>query len=814
MAKVTHTVVKGDTLSEIAVHYGVTVADLVKLNNIKDPDFIVVGQVLTIVGESTPVETNTTSKPAIAVFGLQSNTDRTIYATWTWDKEHTQNYKTMWLYDTGDGVWFIGNDSTTENKQSTYNAPTNAKRVQFKVKAQSEKKTTNGSSADYWTSGWSTVKTYSFSSNPPTAPGTPSVSVSGYSLTARFDNVSVGTGDGIQFQVVRDDTHTHVTSGVVRITTNSASYTCSISAGHRYKVRCRSHKKSTNEYSDWSAYSENVETIPSAPTKITTCRASSESSVYLEWTAVGTATSYEIESAERKEYFDGSDKVGTNSNIPYNHFEKTGLQSGTTFFFRVRAVNAVGSSGWSPISSTVVGKTPSAPTTWSSTTTAVSGESVSLYWIHNSEDGSEQTFADLELYVNGVRETHTIRGSDNYYTLSTSSLSEGASVRWRVRTAGITNTYSEYSVERTVDIYAPPTLQLSITDVDENALSTLGQFPFYIHALAGPNTQMPIGYTLAVTANEAYEAVDGSGNLQYVNKNDKVYSKYFDISDPLLVELSAGNIDLENNVSYTVTCSVTMNSGLTAEATGTFTVAWTSENYYEPNAEIGIDTETFSAQIRPHCEDENGQLVEDIVLSVYRREFDGGFTELVKDIPNSESTYITDPHPALDYARYRVVAKTVSTGAISYCDVPGYPVGGKAVIIQWDENWSGFDTPNEDRMEQPTWTGSMLKLPYNIDVADNHKSDVALVEYIGRKHPVSYYGTQLGETSTWNVSVPKSDKETLYGLRRLAIWTGDVYVREPSGSGYWANVTVSFSQKHCDMVVPVTIEVVRVEGGV
>ena len=108
----------------------------------------------------------------------------------------------------------------------------------------------------------------------------------------------------------------------------------------------------------------------------------------------------------------------------------------------------------------------------------------------------------------------------------------------------------------------------------------------------------------------------------------------------------------------------------------------------------------------------------------------------------------------------------------------------------------------------------MLRLPYNIDISDNHNADVSLVEYIGRSHPVSYYGTQLGTSSTWNVDIDKADKETLYALRRLARWMGDVYVREPSGSGYWANITVSFNQKHKELTIPVTFEISRVEGGI
>ena len=89
-----------------------------------------------------------------------------------------------------------------------------------------------------------------------------------------------------------------------------------------------------------------------------------------------------------------------------------------------------------------------------------------------------------------------------------------------------------------------------------------------------------------------------------------------------------------------------------------------------------------------------------------------------------------------------------------------------------------------------------------------------MIEYIGRSHPVSYYGTQLGETATWSMVIPKNDKETLYAIRRLSKWTGDVYVREPSGSGYWANVSISYNQNHCELTIPITLNIKRVEGGV
>lgn len=823
MANTTYTVVRGDTLTAIAKKYNTTVSNLVKLNNISDPDYIVVGQVLVISGTAATTAKNTTYRATIKVFGLQSNSDRVVYATWSWDKSYTEHYKVQWYYDTGDGVWFVGTDSTVTVKQSTYSAPSNAKRVKFKVKPVSKTRTVNKKETTYWNASWSTEKTYAFSSNPPLTPPTPTVIIEDYKLTAELNNLDVNA-TSIQFQIVRNDSSVFKT-GTATIKTSAASYSCTVTAGSEYKVRCRSVRGKL--YSDWSDYSGNVGTIPSSPSRITKCQATSDSSIYVEWPAVKNATSYDLEYTTNKKYFDGSDQTSTINNIEYTHFEKTGLTSGEEYFFRVRAVNSNGQSSWSAIKSTIIGKAPAAPTTWSSTTTVIVGEPLTLYWIHNSEDNSKETSAELELIIDGVEstikvtnplpddtgETENEKPQTSSHLILTDEYAEGVKIQWRVRTAGVTNAYGEWSIQRTVDVYAPPTIELGVTDSNGTVLETLESFPIYISGIAGPNTQTPIGYHLSVIANESYETVDNVGNAKLVSSGEKIYSKYFDTSEDLLVELSANSITLENNIWYTVVCTVSMNSGLTATASSEFTVSWT-ENEYEPNAEIGIDEETFSASIRPYCEDGDGVLIDDLLLSVYRREYDGSFTEIATKLNNTSNTFVTDPHPALDYARYRIVAKSKTTGTVSFYDPPGYPVGGTAAIIQWDEEWSSFDSSSSDQLEKPEWSGSILFLPYNIDVSDQHSKDVELVEYIGRKHPVSYYGTQLGTSSSWSMDIPKDDTETLYALRRLAIWTGDVYVREPSGSGYWASVSVSFSQTHCEVTIPVSINVTRVEGGI
>lgn len=819
MANVTHKVVSGDTLSELAVTYGTTVDRLVALNHIKNPDLIYVGQVLIISGNAATKKPNTSSKATIDAFGLQSNGNyRTVFATWDWDKSNTENYMVLWKYATGDGVAFIGQEQTVNHKQSVYTAPDYATRVTFQVKPVSKKRTVNNKETSYWTAQWSTVKAYNFSDNPPETPDVPQVEIDGYKLTAELSNLD-GNGTAIEFQVIRDD-KTVFNTGRATIKTSSASYSCNVAAGGRYKVRARAFRGSLL-YSDWSEYSNNIETAPATPDSIIELRALSETSIHIGWSKVSTATNYEVEYASEKSRFDSSSDTTTLTiESVVSHAIIDGLKSGEEWFFRVRATNEKGKSGWTDIKSVKIGKPPIAPTTWSSTTTVITGDPLTLYWVHNTEDGSSQTKAEIQLYINGVLNVLTVTNSANddekdktsSYPVDTSSYPEGTKIEWRVRTRGILDAYGEWSIQRTVDVYAPPTLVLGVTDHNGTAIETLASYPFYISGTAGPNTQTVVGYHLAVKAVESYETVDGVGISKIVQSGEEVYSKYFDISEPLLVELSANSLSLENNIEYKIVCTVSMNSGLTAEASSNLTVAW-SEEENVPDAEIGYDVDTFSTFIRPYCWTGFGERTTNVLLSVYRREFDGGFTELANDLDGSKGTFITDPHPSLDYARYRIISKSKETGAINYCDVPPFPVGEKAAILQWNEEWTSFETSSEEALAKPSWSGSLLRLPYNIDVSDQHNVDVELVEYIGRDHPVSYYGTQKGTRSTWNMEIEKTDIKTLYTLRRLAMWTGDVYVREPSGSGYWANVSVSFSQKHCELTIPITLQITRVSGG-
>ena len=1010
----TYKVKKGDTLTAIAKKYGTTYQKLAAINNIDNPDLIYIGQVLKLTGTAAAKKANNSNKAFVNAFGLQSNSDNTLFATWKWDKDnktkdHFDHYYTQWQYNTGDGFWLEGsyNDNVT-HKYDTYSIPSNVTQVRFRIKPVAQKKKNKkGKEGDpYWKAEWSSWETYR---NPPELSGNLDVSVKKdeknnvYQLTADVTGIkynAVNRIDNIQFKIVKNDKSVSYTSpekgsGMLKITypvagnDGHASLTKNISRGTEYYVCYR--LKDRHVFSDWSAYSAPVYTPPAKAGKIT-YKGLTKNSVSLTWSKVATATSYEIQYLSDKgldisnnpiiNWFENSD-VTTSVTTENLTQIISGLEPGNNYYFRLRAINDKCDEDnkygdWGDIVGPfVLGTKPTAPTTWSSSATAIIGEPIKFYWVHNTQDNSSQTWAQVDIRCGTLNNEDEIVGvhavfkfdttKDYNYTISdrytlrykaptdleegevTTSVcefiadvdtySQGVIIEWKIQTAGIDTTlYSDWSTPKRIEVYSKPELNLSvkyanggsiaeethqvysyidpedgvtkycyIVDSNHHAVdykdglysatsnlieitddielvsiedvsvitptdAIIRSFPFVVTGTTGESdTQKVIGYHLTVVANSSYETTDDAGNIRQVSAGDEVYSKYFDITDDLIVEFSAENVDLENGIEYTVKGVASMDSGLTAEDSVEFMVSW-DDVEYGLNAEISIDPETLEATIKPYVttmdihtykvtksyrkyiateeeidivwgrelEDaytETGEIVysgftdldsetevyyykayatnylSDFTMSVHRREYDGTFTEIATGIDSSKQTTVIDPHPALDYARYRLVAKSNATGAISYYDIPAYPVEEHCVVIQWSEVWSSYDVTEDAELAEPAYAGSMLKIPYNIDVSDNRSPDVSLVEYIGRKRPVSYYGTQLGETASWSVTIPKEDKETLYALRRLSIWMGDVYVREPSGSGYWAKITVSFSQKHCDVTIPVSLDITRVEGG-
>lgn len=809
-----------------------------------------------------------------------------------------KEYKLQWVYQVGAGSSAKNIEGSTDTIQPnangalsadrktalyniSYSPPSDAVGVCVKVtvvgktykydkKVIKKKKTTYKEASATYKGSTKTSQWFWINANKTVVPSAPTASLNAvdnlqldYEITD--DNLK---NTHIRFQVFEDDTHEYHMSGLLEkgnLKTTKESYR--VNPGHKYKVRCQGYSSTYDAYSEWSGYSSEVITYPMTPTEIRAVVVGVDGTdVRVSWNSSGIATSYEIAYTNDPSLFGQSDGVSTvstsDASTSYTFANNSTLSLGKTWYFKVRAKNSGGESPYSSgYAAITIGKKPSAPTTWSSTTRVGVGETPILYWVHNATDGSSQTWAQIMVTVNGSSKTLTWqntrvgdeRDATVEYKLDASDYAEGSKIYWKVRTKGAMTAdqyWSDWSEERTIDIYPKPTISISVTG-DESGISS---FPIKMEYITGPNSQIPVTFHVQIFAKENYWYDTYDDTRIMVFSGDEIFSKIIDSKDKSgTFEIKATDVHLENAIKYTFKCTVYMESGLSASYSVERLINMSNANLSPQVIISDIDSETMSIEICPYCEDtskeipegsddeyitpgedsddaefQNPQvyeLAENVVLDVYRINYDGTFTKINKtQVENTRTTWLHDPHPPLNQVQYRIVATSTITGASVYNDTDAEPVGTALapepvpIIIQWGEQWTDTEYPDEsyagasDMDNDPTYLGNILKLPYNIDISDNNDKDVECIKYVGRQHPVSYYGTQLGVVSTWKTDVPKTNMDTLSMLRRLSIYMGDCYVREPSGSGYWANVAVSFEQTHNTLVIPVTLTLTRVEG--
>lgn len=782
-----------------------------------------------VLGQSTDGTHNVMSP--IRVGNLNVVGARSTVSTYGMDAnggtETVDHYELKWWYDSGNGDWFEDGTETTTHLAAVHTIPSNAVRMRFAITpvAKTYKKKVGDTEQDvpYW-NGTHVQQDYNVLESKPETLSAPKVTIDKYKLRARYDNITDPRTDCIEFEVYRTGIDNYENTnrfhiGNTYVVQARAEYIANIEPGWKYSVRARAVNliSTGKNYGEWSPFSSEEITVPGTPANVRV-DAETKTSVKVSWSEVATATEYTVQYTNKKEYFDSSSHVQSVTSQTTSAYI-TGLEAGKEWYFRVASKNEKGESSYSDPVYKIIGTKPEPPTTWMLTSTAVVGEPVILFWTHNTEDGSKQNEAQIELTINGMADIITVDTSEDFadedvtadkiysYTIPVDKYEDGAKILWRIRTRGITFEYSDWSVQRTIDVYAPAVLSVNLGD----GTNILRAFPYRITANAGPSNQNALSYHISITSESNYETLDQNGEVIHITAGSEIYSKVIASKENTLTyDLMPSEIILENNQSYTVTVTVSMNSGLTATNSQMFLVSW-SETSYDTDASIFIDTERLCAYITPHAYNNDGEMPADAILSIYRREPDGTLTEVATDIPNDAATSATDLYPSLDYARYRIVARNSETGVVSYSDLPNIKVGEPSIVIQWDEDWSNYEVSNNPEAFKPAVVGSMLRLKYNVDTSENYDLDSSLIEYIGRKNPVSYYGTQRGVSASWSTDIPKTDKETIYALRRLAAWAGDVYVREPNGNGYKANVNVSWSIKHGELKIPISFTVKKVE---
>lgn len=774
------------------------------------------------------------------------------YMNWYHDQDYNVAYRyarIMWHYTVADGIWRLGEDVTVgrehvlvKNTDENYydiTIPDNAQVIRAIVwprfnDNKGDADTGSWLDIDYsdpalgWGWTWSDEVFYYTWLTAPDKPSAPTTTANKIRLITESTFVSrVATHMQFEFQ---DKDGRSILSDYVPLKNDKASFITDGTHNGRYQARVKAWSltadRSIKVGSEWSEWSDYIYTTPDVPQKPRVSRVSS-TSVRLSWDAIAPNAKYIIEYADRLEKFDSKDYSSSNE-VETTNLVLTGLDSGTTYYFRL-VTNVyndknelIGTSDPSEIVSIGVGKRPNPPTTWSSTTTAIVGDTIRFYWTHNAADNSRETTGQIGLTINGGAEY--IRTIQNEYSedddpgvysfeisTDTPDMVNGATISWRVRTKGIDlgdNAYSDWSISREVKLYTRPSVTVSMP-------STVASFPFTTTINSSGGNQTPTAYYITIQAKSNYTTVDNAGNLVTVSNGQRLYTRFINSNEKQLTfDINANDVYLASDMEYIMSVTVSMDSGLTATRDYIFSTSFIT-TLLSPRCELLPNNELKAISIKPFVQNPDGSFPINIELSVYRRAADDSFITIAENVPNSQS-YILDPHPQFKGCSYRIVARDTTTGSVGFTDVNNIPTYNKSVVIQWDEKW------NDDVVGDPLnvisngaikWSGQVLEIPYNIDVSEDNDPDVNLVKYIGRKDPVSYYGTQLNTSSQWSMEIPKSDDETIAKLRKLSSYMGDVYVREPSGLGYWAQIKVSFSQTHRELTVPISFDIVKVEGG-
>lgn len=776
----------------------------------------------------------------------------TVIAHWKFNTgSTTAHFSVFWEYwNTTNKMWVLANDSGANVSTASYEikdgakwfqttwSPNGAAETSTQVRIYVNPIPTSGS-------GWSHAGIYS---KPITNPKW--TNIHGEALEApRFE--SEWHGDLIRLNVTDAPTLSKYivyyrsqdggTLNKLKESTPNIPVEVTPADGHSYQFAARWMLEDRKTLGELSLPSEIYYGRPMRPTnlvaRVMSCNSDS-GSIRLDWKDSGkVGDKYVVEWSEDPEAWDNhaeveSDEAEGTPDADGNGWRTVGgFDPGKTYWLRVRRgeSHAEDAYEWSEYAcvgtdtsvlqvSCVVGTKPTAPTLGQVPSSAAVDDPLTLSWTHNSEDGSAQVAYEAQMLSGGewVALSSGATSPTFTFTPSNKGLADGSTLQWRVRTKGALDTgsaddWSPWSMTGSVTVWAKPLATITV-------LPTVESLPLAISLAVGATTDgnRPTRFWMQVRADESYRAVGRDGEDVWVALGQSMWTGEAVPGDEgctiggWSVSLTPADINLASGISYQVSGGCYTSQGLRSEATpATFVADLTLAEVNGCDATVTFDAETMASTIRPVCTDgPDGELVADVTLSVWRVNPDG--TELIASgLANDGFAVCVDPHPSFSECVYRIVATDVSTGAQGSSDVT-LNTRAPGIVIQWDEEWG---EPSNDS-DGVSFSGQRLVLPFDVDVSEQWSKQSSLNEWAGRKNPVSRYGTQQGRTATWACDINRfAGLDQVSAVRKLASYMGDVYVREPYGSGYWAHVDVSSIEiVHAEAAVRVSLNVTKVEA--
>lgn len=282
-----------------------------------------------------------------------------------------------------------------------------------------------------------------------------------------------------------------------------------------------------------------------------------------------------------------------------------------------------------------IASVPEPPTMLSVPMAVCIGDTLRVGWVHNCEDGSAQTAAQMRLTAtkpDGTAYTKTYSATSSEFadvSFDAGVFPDETRVSFQARTKGAARyktdssgarveAWSEWSDTVETTVYAKPVAQLSLGGTasasEEFEGYDLPSLPLVaemgVIASAGNLTQDVVQWTLSLVSEESFTYLDALGNDAVMAAGEMVCEVVSnsidgDFAQPEMeLAIPASQAVFYNGQAYRLTLSALMDSGLEAEAAScAFRCAFDADGLPSPDAEIET-TGDWGARIYPSVVEE------------------------------------------------------------------------------------------------------------------------------------------------------------------------------------------------------------------
>lgn len=531
--------------------------------------------------------------------------------------------------------------------------------------------------------------------------------------------------------------------------------------------------------------------VPKAPTNVATELSDTEGEVILTWDWTWRdADSAEISWSQNPNAWESTDEPQTYliSNLHAAKWRVSGLETGVTWFFRVRLVKTnEDNSTYGPYSEPAtadLSSAPSRPLLQLSESVIPQTESVTASWEYVSTDGTQQAYAEVcQATISGETISYgSIIGSVNderhlVINASDAGWITGEAYNLAVRVTSESNHVSAWSDPVPVIIAEPITCSIDATSFENVTIDDGDGGTKTVTAL----TAMPMTVTVTGAGEGGVTSVvieratsyvldrpDESRFNGYENEAVAIYSQSGEVEIEINRDMLVGTLD--DGAQYRLIATTADSYGQSARQEMLFEVHWEHQAVV-PNATVTIDENNMIARLKPTAPTGAG---DGDTCDIYRLSADRPALVVQGALFGTE--YV-DPYPTIgDMGGYRFVFVTKDGDYITAQDT-----------FAWRDIQAGLQTD----ATIIDFAGDRVVLQYNMEVSHSWDKDFTETAYLGGAVQGDWNLSTHRRVSMSAADIVTDNEDLIASMRRLAVYTGICHVRTVDGSTFTADVQVS-----------------------